>query len=470
MKFSVSVLVILSAILLTCRRDSLLAQNANQLVLYASGLTAPVCIANAGDSRLFVVDQHGYIVILNSLGLANAQPFLDIHDRVVYGGERGLLGIAFHPQYSVNGYFYVNYTGTGDSTHISRFKVNVDNADMADPKSEQKLMTIFQPYANHNGGDIQFGPDGYLYIGLGDGGSGGDPGNRAQNSKTFLGKMLRIDVDNGNPYGIPSTNPFTSNSNVLPEIWATGLRNPWRFSFDRLTHDLWIADVGQNKYEEINFQPASSTGGENYGWKCYEGNEPYASDNCSTDTLLTFPVHTIPHGSECSVTGGYVYRGSTTSPFYGHYFFADFCSDKIWTLHREDGRWIKEDFGQFTGNNFSAFGEDANGEIYVAGLNSGKIYKVIEPPTSVAKLKNSVEIKLIKTTSSNTFRVEAGKAGHSDLHMFVFDFKGRKRFQTKSAENSFEIDLGFLRSGTYLFSFFVQGEMHTQKIFLARNN
>jgi glucose/arabinose dehydrogenase len=470
MKFSSSVLIVLSTILLTCRRDTLLAQNANQLLLYASGLTSPVCIANAGDSRLFIVDQHGYIIILNSVGLANAQPFLNIHDRVVYGGERGLLGVAFHPQYSMNGYFYVNYTGAGDSTHISRFKVNADNPELADPKSEQKIMTIFQPFENHNGGDLQFDPDGYLYIGLGDGGSGGDPGNRAQNTKTFLGKMLRIDVDNGDPYGIPSTNPFVTDSSVLPEIWATGLRNPWRFSFDRLTHDLWIADVGQNKYEEINFQPASSTGGENYGWKCYEGNEAYASNNCSSGVLLTFPAYTYSHGNECSVTGGYVYRGSTTSPFYGHYFFADYCSDKIWTLHQENGRWIKEDFGQFPGNNFSAFGEDANGEIYVAGLTGGKIYKVIETPTNTAQLKNSVEIKLTKTALAKKIRIDTRNTGHSDLHLSVFDLKGSKLFQTKSAENSFEIDLGFLRSGTYLFRFFIKGEWHTQKIVLAGNN
>ena len=275
------------------------SQNSNKLVLYASGLRTPVCIANAGDSRLFVADQHGYVILLNSLALANAQPFLDIHDRVVYGGERGLLGIAFHPQYRSNGYFFVNYTGAGDSTHISRFKVNADNPDIADPFSERKILTIPQPYANHNGGDLHFGGDGYLYIGLGDGGSGGDPGNRAQNKKTFLGKMLRIDVDKGNPYAIPPTNPFVGDPEVLPEIWATGLRNPWRFSFDRLTHDLWIGDVGQNKYEEIDFQPASSTGGENYGWKCYEGNEAYASINCAPDVLLTYPIYAYPQGTEC---------------------------------------------------------------------------------------------------------------------------------------------------------------------------
>lgn len=445
------------------------SQNSGKLVLYTSGLTTPVCIANAGDSRLFVVDQHGYVTLLNSLALANAQPFLDIHDRIVYGGERGLLGIAFHPQYSSNGYFYVNYTGAGGSTQISRFKVNTDNPDIADPTSEQKILTVSQPYANHNGGDLHFGADGYLYIGLGDGGSGGDPENRAQNTKTFLGKMLRIDIDNGHPYAIPPTNPFVNDSTVLPEIWATGLRNPWRFSFDRLTGDLWIGDVGQNKYEEIDFQLAASSGGENYGWKCYEGNDAYASNNCSPDVLLTYPIYTYPHGNECSVTGGYVYRGSTASPFYGHYFFADYCSDKIWTLHQESGRWIKEDFGQFAGNNFSAFGEDANGELYIAGVSSGKIYKVIEEPSSVEKLKKSVDIKLIKITPSNRFRVETGNGIDSDLRMLVFDFKGRKRFQAKSTENSFEIDLGFLRSGTYLFSFLINGESHVQKIYLSRN-
>jgi glucose/arabinose dehydrogenase len=469
MRFTYCFVAIFSVILLANANASR-AQSLRSLIPYASGLTTPVCITNAGDERLFVVDQHGYVVVLNSVGIADALPFLDIHDRVVYGGERGLLGIAFHPEYSKNGYFYVNYVGAGDSTHISRFKVSSENADLADAKSEKKLISVAQPFSNHNGGDLHFGADGYLYIGMGDGGSGGDPGNRAQNMKSFFGKLLRIDVNNPPPDTIPDSKPFINNPEVLPEIWATGLRNPWRFSFDRFTHDLWIADVGQNKYEEINFQPAADSGGENYGWKCYEGNEVYSANTCSPSAMLTSPVYTYLHGSDCSVTGGYVYRGSASSPFYGHYFFADYCSDKIWTLHQENGNWVKEDFGQFSGNNFSTFGEDASGELYIAGVNSGKIYKVVEPPTSTLRWKESVDIKLIKITPANKFRIETVNATSTNLRMLIFDFKGRKRFQTQSSENSFEVDLGFLRSGTYLFSFLVNGESHVQKIYLSRNN
>ena len=245
------------------------------LIVFATGLITPVCISNAGDSRLFTVDQHGLIMIVDSAGNVNPIPFLDIKSHVTYSGERGLLGLAFHPRYKTNGYFYVNYVGVGDSTHISRFSVSTSDPGKADPSTEYKLLTLYQPYTNHKGGDLCFGSDGYLYIGLGDGGGGGDPGNRAQNLSEYLGKILRIDVNSGSPYSIPQTNPFYNNPTARKEIWAYGLRNPWRFSFDRLTGDVWIADVGQDAYEEINFQPAAGTGGQNYGWRCYEGNNAY---------------------------------------------------------------------------------------------------------------------------------------------------------------------------------------------------
>jgi len=350
--------------------------SSNNLVLFASGLSNPVCITNAGDSRLFVVNQAGSIHIIDSNGNVSPQTYLDIQGRVTYGGEQGLLGVAFHPQYLTNGYFYVNYIGDGDSTHISRFNVSAGDPDLADSLSEFKLLTIYQPFTNHNGGDLSFGPDGYLYIGLGDGGSGGDPGNRAQNPMEYLGKMLRIDVNQGNPYTIPPTNPFYNSPTTLGEIWALGLRNPWRFSFDRLTGDLWIADVGQNAVEEIDFQPAASTGGENYGWRCYEGNQPYNTSGCASASAYTFPVFTYPHGDDCSVTGGYVYRGNASFPFYGHYFYADYCSDRIWTLHYAAGNWVSDIFGQFPGNNFSTFGENAAGQLFVAGRSSGTIWRI----------------------------------------------------------------------------------------------
>jgi glucose/arabinose dehydrogenase len=361
----------------------------NVIYPFATGLTKPVCISHAGDSRLFVVDQHGIIRIVDPSGNVYTQPFLNITDRVVYGGEMGLLGLAFHPQYLTNGYFYVNYIGEGDSTHISRFSVSPGNPNEANPGSELKMMNIYQPFTNHNGGDLKFGPDGYLYIGMGDGGSSGDPGNRAQNPMEYLGKMLRIDVNTGSPYAIPSTNPFYSSITVLNEIWALGLRNPWRFSFDRLNGDLWIADVGQSQMEEIDYQPAGDPGGQNYGWRCYEGNLPYNTNGCAPIAAFTLPVYSYPHNPECSVTGGYIYRGNTASPFYGHYFFADYCSDRIWTLHQVAGNWVKEDFGQFPGNNFSTFGEDVNGQIYIAGITSGSIFRVLEPPATKSLIINA---------------------------------------------------------------------------------
>ena len=262
----------------------LAAQTKIALNVYAGGFTRPVDIVNAGDSRLFIVEQRGIIKIIDGNGQVLSTPFLDIDARVgSQGNEQGLLGLAFHPDYANNGFFYVNYTNNSGDTRIARFKVSADNPNVADPNSEKLLLPVDQPYSNHNAGDLTFGPDGYLYFGLGDGGSGGDPQNNGQTATAYLGKMLRIDVDNGDPYAIPPTNPFKDTDFYLDEIWATGLRNPWRFSFDRLTGDLWIGDVGQDAWEEIDFQPASSTGGENYGWRCYEGNHVYSMSGSCPD-------------------------------------------------------------------------------------------------------------------------------------------------------------------------------------------
>lgn len=379
--FSILSLIILALSTFSCKKPL----SGDKLILFADDIDFPVSITHAGDSRLFVVGQEGYIWIVDSAGNKLSDAFLDIHERVVYGGERGLLGLAFHPDFKQNGYFYVNYVGAGDSTHISRFTLNSSDRNLADPASEYKLITIKQPYENHDGGNLCFGPDGYLYIGMGDGGSAGDPENRAQNPSLLLGKMLRIDVNGGQPYAIPKTNPFIDSTGFRPEIWATGLRNPWRFSFDKLTGDLWIADVGQDAIEEIDFQKADSKGGENYGWRCYEGNNTYNADSCNQTRNFAFPVHTYPHGPECSVTGGYVFRGDESSPYYGHYFFADYCSDKIWTLHPEGQKWIVTEFGMFKGNNFCTFGEDYKGRIYVAGIKSGNIYRINTSPAPTSK-------------------------------------------------------------------------------------
>ncbi|HCY81211.1 MAG TPA: hypothetical protein DHV22_06195, partial [Xanthomarina gelatinilytica] len=272
MKFHTTILVLL---LFPC----FLFSQEIELGLVASGFNDPLSIRNAGDDRLFIVEQGGHIKIINSDGSVNNTSFLDIDSKVLSGGERGLLGLAFHPQYASNGYFYVNYTDNNGDTVVSRYTVNPPDANTVSASTEVILLTVTQPNSNHNGGDLAFGNDGYLYIGLGDGGSSGDPGDRAQDLTTLLGKMLRIDVNSssgGLNYDIPAGNPFpnTQEPNALPEIWAYGLRNPWRFSFDRQTHDLWIGDVGQGQIEEIDMVPLNQAA-VNYGWRCYEGNQVY---------------------------------------------------------------------------------------------------------------------------------------------------------------------------------------------------
>ena len=358
----------------------------------AAGLARPLFITSPpGDAiRLFVLEQYTAQIKILKGGVVLATPFLDINNLVSdSGSERGLLGLVFHPDYEVNGYFYVNYTNNAGDTIVARYSVS-ENPDVADPDSALILITIPQPYANHNGGMLAFGPnDGYLYIGMGDGGSAGDPENRAQNDGELLGKMLRIDVDSGVPYAIPPDNPFAGPGDPRDEIWAKGLRNPWRFSFDRLTGDLYTADVGQSAYEEINFQPASSSGGENYGWRLLEGAHCYNPPvNCDPGGT-TYPIHEYTHGGtpfRCSVTGGYVYRGSDIAALQGTYFFADFCSDQVWSF-RYDGSNLTS-FTDRTaelnpGNgvlidSIASFGEDGNGELYIVDLG-GEIFKLCPP-------------------------------------------------------------------------------------------
>lgn len=347
---------------------------------FASGFSRPVDIENAGDSRLFVVEQRGYVYILDSLGNQMSPAFLDIDSRVINSGnERGLLGLVFHPDYKNNGYFYVNYSNNSGNSVIARYSVSATNPNEADVNSELILMTVTQPFSNHNAGDLAFGPDGYLYIGWGDGGSGGDPGNRSQNTNLLLGKMLRIDVDNGIPYGIPQDNPFVNDANVLDEIWAIGVRNPWRFSFDRITGDMYIADVGQNNWEEVDFQPWNSTGGENYGWRCYEGSATYNTSGCPPASSLTPPIFEYSNSNAfgCSITGGFVYRGARYSAMYGHYLVTDYCSGRWWSLKRDVlGNWVDTDLANLSNFEYSSLGQDQFGELYVAGHGNGIIYHI----------------------------------------------------------------------------------------------
>ncbi len=336
------------------------------------GLDKPTHITHAGDgsSRIFVAEQPGRVMIVRD-GRLLPRAFLDIRDRVGCCGERGLLSIAFPPAYASKNYFYVNYTDRSGDTVVARYRV-AGHPDVADPASEEVLLLIGQPYTNHNGGQLAFGPDGFLYIGMGDGGSGGDPQNNGQKSGTLLGKLLRIDVESGaSPYRVPPDNPFVNKKGFRPEIWATGLRNPWRFAFDRLTGDLFIADVGQNRYEEINLQPAGSRGGENYGWRIMEGSHCFRSRTCSKQGLVQ-PLAEYDHSRGCSVTGGAVYRGKERASLRGIYFYGDYCSGRIWGLRRSGDGWESKELLE-TGYSISTFGEDEDGALYVADHGKGAI-------------------------------------------------------------------------------------------------
>jgi len=345
----------------------------------ASGFTSPVAIENAGDARLFVVQQGGSIRILNpATGAINATSFLTLPSSVVAtGNERGLLGLAFHPNYATNGFFYVYYTRSGDGALVvSRYSVS-GNPDVADATSGTPLLTIPHPgAANHNGGTLRFGPDGFLYIGTGDGGGGGDQSNNAQTITQNLGKILRIDVDSASPYGIPAGNPFIGVAGN-DEIFHVGVRNPWKWSFDRENGDLWIADVGQENIEEVNHLPAPLTPGLNLGWRCYEGNVPYNTSGCAPIGTLTMPLTQYVQDATggCSVTGGFVYRGNDYQNFEGRYFFSDFCISELGWI-APGGNSITWTTNLSFAGSVTTFGEDSEGELYVNG--GGTIYKIID--------------------------------------------------------------------------------------------
>jgi len=343
----------------------------------ATGLDRPVYVTHAGDgsNRLFVVQKRGTIIVLRN-GKPSATPFLDISDLITASGsEQGLLGLAFHPDYKNNGRFFVYYTARNGDNTLARYQLSSD-PERADPTSGVILFAQPDPAANHNGGMLAFGPDGYLYVGLGDGGGGGDPWKNGQNRAVLLGKLLRLDVDHGDPYAIPPDNPWPSSADARGEIWAYGLRNPWRFSFDRATGDLYIADVGQGQYEEVDVQRARDGGGQNYGWNVMEGNHCYNSTTCDTSAFVA-PVTEYNHDLGCSITGGYVYRGATFPQLHGIYFFGDYCSGRIWTLRETPpGTWQQEEALQ-TRLSISSFGEDEAGEVYLTDLQSGDLYQLV---------------------------------------------------------------------------------------------
>ncbi|MFN8534043.1 MAG: PQQ-dependent sugar dehydrogenase [Dehalococcoidia bacterium] len=358
------------------------------------GFSSPTSITGAGDGsgRVFVTEQAGLVRIVKGSNLL-AAPFLSISDRVRCCGERGLLSVAFPPGFAQKQYFYAYYTDSTGDLVISRFRVTA-NPDIADPTSEQRVLTVrHRDAGNHNGGQLQFGPDGYLYIGTGDGGGGNDPSNNGQNSSQLLGKLLRIDVETGRPvtYTVPANNPRLPG--WAPEIWATGLRNPWRFSFDRLTGDLYIGDVGQSEREEIDFQPAGSAGGQNYGWRIWEGTRcnipPSGTSTCSTDGF-TFPIVEYDHNRGGSVNGGYVYRGTEFPGLQGFYIFSD-LGGWIWVAVREGSAWTADRVKLLSGTNLSTNGEDDSANLYVADYGRGILYKIVQAgassgPTATARV------------------------------------------------------------------------------------
>jgi len=342
--------------------------------MVVEGLSNPVVVtAPSSDPRLFIVEQPGRIRIVQG-GRLLGEPFLDITDRVRSGGERGLLGLAFHPDYAANGFFYVDYTDGNGDTRVERYRVTAD-PNLADAASAKLVITIPQPHGNHNGGQVSFGPDGMLYIGMGDGGSANDPQNNGQNAGTLLGGLLRIDADSGDPYAVPADNPFRNDAQAQGEIWAVGLRNPWRFAFDPEGGFLYIGDVGQNQWEEIDVV-AAGVAGVNYGWNVREGSHCFGGVSCG-DSELTDPVLEYGHDNGCSVIGGFVYRGTALQDVVGHYFYSDYCGGWLRSFRYANGR--VEEHKEWAIGSIGAvlsFGEDAARNLYLTS-SSGRVYRLV---------------------------------------------------------------------------------------------
>ena len=410
---------------------------------FADGFSSPLALKNAGDERLFVVEQGGVIKIVDLNGVVNTTPFLDIQSIVNAGGERGLLGLAFHPEYQANGRFFVHYSNSSGDTQISEFSVSTSNPDIANPNSEVMLLTVSQPFSNHNGGTIAFGPqDGYLYIGLGDGGGGGDTNNNAQNPTLLIGKLLRIDIDTqsgGNNYSIPSDNPFIGDPNTRDEIWATGLRNPFRFTMDPETNSIWIGDVGQNAREEVN-RASLSQAGLNYGWRCYEGNAPFNTSGCPDESELTFPVFDYSWNGGGSVIGGYVYRGDLYADLQDVYVFGD-IDGMISTLDIDDN-YINQ--GQFPGT-WVAFGQDINKELYSVNLG-GSIFKIAGGVLSVDENQGANAI-IYPNPATNIVSIKLQTQVME--HLKISDVKGSIIYTETLQSNQKQLNTSSFAKGMY---------------------
>jgi glucose/arabinose dehydrogenase len=419
----------------------------NFIPLVSSGLSAPVDIVNAADgtNRLFIVQQGGTVKILSG-GTLLPGNFLDIPDSLSAGGERGLLSLSFHPDFKNNRYFFVYYTNIAGDITVTRFQTQAGNPNAADEATGVVLLKIPKPFSNHNGGKLNFGPDGKLYFATGDGGSGGDPNNFAQNGNSLLGKMLRLNVDDFlTPpyYTIPPDNPYVADPLVRDEIYAIGLRNPWRWSFDRLNNDVWIADVGQNAWEEINSIPFATAGGINYGWRCYEGNAAYNTAGCLPPASYVSPVYVYPHNFAAggySVTGGYVYRGSEFPAMVGYYICSDYVSANAWLIKTDGmGGWNVSQQAGLPGS-ISGFGEAENAALYAVGLN-GVVYKITTSsilPVTLKQFTGKVftgynEIKWQTTNELNiaTYEIEYSSNGVN------YDIAGRVNAINNGNENNY---------------------------------
>jgi glucose/arabinose dehydrogenase len=430
---------------------------------FAEGFNQPVGIETAPgvDNRLFIVERPGLIHMLTLSGQKINAPFLNIQDLVLDTFlEQGLLGLAFDPGYEDNGYFYVSYNNLSGDMQVSRFQVNMHNRTKAKKNTEKLIITWDKPFPNHNGGAIHFGPDGYLYISTGDGGSAGDPFNNAQNISKLQGKILRIDVHSGDPYAIPADNPFVGMAGARPEIWDLGLRNPWRFTFDRLTGDMWIGDVGQDMWEELNYEPAGE-GGNNYGWRCYEGTHPYTE--CSPTVLpLVMPVHEYAHSEDTSlpcsgtIVNGYVYRGTQSEWMYGKNFHADFCTGQIHAFWFENGApmhavvYLGEPF------EYTSWGEDQAGELYLADMMDGEIYRVVDGSADrkdVSQFDAANTLILYPNPNNGQFNLVWSATADGDCELIVTNVLGQsvsvQTIPTSKGRNTHAIDVAELSSGTY---------------------
>lgn len=423
-----------------------------ELELITNNINSPVEIKHAGDERLFVVEQAGQIKIIQSSGNVNATPFLNITNLISSGGERGLLGLAFSPNYQEDGYFYVNYTNNNQDTVIARYSVS-SNPNIANNNGEI-LLTVEQPFSNHNGGDIHFGPDGYLYISLGDGGYFGDPNNYSQNKNSLLGKMLRIDVST-NQYSIPEDNPFINQEDSANEIWSYGLRNAWKFAFDNTENNIWIADVGQGEIEEINKVSISSSG-DNYGWRCYEGNQSYNTSGCENASTMTFPIATYDHSNgRCSITGGYVYRGTEYPNLAGKYLFADYCSNEIGMIDESNTlTWL----GEFPNIYMTTFGKDINNEMYVAGSNA--LYKIKDTSLSTTNI-NTIKPNIAPNPTTDYLTIS--NLENID-YINIYNATGKLMNKITTIKNN-QISLQKYKPGIYLIQIHSANQINTYKIY-----